>query len=66
VEEACRILEIPREGLHRLSPRQLAQHYRKKALECHPDRGGSHERFIQLGQAYKTLLAGRTPPRRKG
>ena len=57
LEEACRVLEITQEAFQRLSLRQLAQHYRRKALECHPDQGGSHEQFIRLTKAYKDLLA---------
>jgi hypothetical protein len=57
LEEARKSLDISQEGFQRLSLRQLAQHYRRKALECHPDRGGSHEQFIKLTRAYKDLLA---------
>jgi hypothetical protein len=57
LEEACKSLDISREFFERLSLKQLAQSYRKKALECHPDRGGSHEQFIMLTRAYKDLLA---------
>ncbi len=57
VEEACKSLEIDPSSLPKLSLKQLAQHYRKKALESHPDRGGTHEQFIALTRAYKDLLA---------
>jgi len=57
LEEACKLMDISQEGFPRLSLRQLAQHYRRKALECHPDRGGYHEQFIKLTKAYKDLLA---------
>jgi len=57
IEEACKLLDISQEGFERLSLKQLAQNYRKKALECHPDRGGSHEQFIRLTRAYRDLLA---------
>jgi hypothetical protein len=59
LEASCKLLEISEETFGRLSLRQLAQHYRKKALECHPDRGGSHEEFITLTKAYRDLLARR-------
>jgi hypothetical protein len=62
IEEACRVLDISQEGFPRLTLRQLAQHYRRKALECHPDQGGSHEQFIRLTKAYKDLLARKFPP----
>jgi hypothetical protein len=57
VSEACRLFAINEETFERLTVRQLAQHYRKQALECHPDRGGTHEQFITLTKAYKDLLA---------
>jgi len=61
LEEACKRLEISRETFERASLRDLAQHYRKKALESHPDRGGTHEAFIRLTRAYRDLLARRCP-----
>lgn len=45
--------------LKALSRRQLARLYRRRARELHPDRGGSHERFIRLAEAYQELLRGR-------
>ncbi len=56
LEEACGLLDIRRERFDRLSLKELAQHYRKKALECHPDRGGTHEQFIRVTRAYRDLL----------
>ncbi len=64
-EEACRILDIPPKVYQGFSPRQLSRHYRKKAMECHPDQGGSHEQFIRVTKAYKALLA-RLVPERQG
>lgn len=34
----------------------LTQSYRRKSLQVHPDRGGSHEDFVNLHRAYETLL----------
>ncbi|MEJ5357592.1 MAG: hypothetical protein WHT06_02860 [Desulfobacterales bacterium] len=45
--------------LKALNRRQLARLYRRRARELHPDRGGSHERFIRLAEAYQELLRGR-------
>jgi hypothetical protein len=59
LEEACRELDISPESFDQLSLRQLAQSYRKKALEQHPDRGGTHEQFIRLTKAYKDLVTRR-------
>jgi hypothetical protein len=65
LEAACGILGISQEVLEGFTPAALARHYRKQAMECHPDRGGSHERFIRLTQAYKALLAHRVPAARR-
>ncbi len=35
----------------------LARKFRKLARKHHPDRGGSHDRFVELSEAYQTLLA---------
>ncbi len=45
--------------LRAMNRRQLTRLYRRRARELHPDRGGSHERFIRLSEAYHRLLAGR-------
>ena len=29
--------------------------YRKKALKCHPDRGGSHEKMLEINEAFECL-----------
>lgn len=55
--EACGILDIEEQDFENFGLRQLARHYRQKALECHPDHGGSHENFIRLTNAYRELLA---------
>ena len=38
---------------HNFSINQLKKSYKKKSLESHPDRrGGSHEKFIKINEAY--------------
>lgn len=39
------------------SPREIKRAYRVKALEVHPDRGGSDEAFRDITRAYEKLLA---------
>jgi len=56
LEKACEILGISPRGFSSLSRRGVTQQYRQMALAYHPDRGGSHERFIRLTQAYRELL----------
>jgi len=64
LEAACGILGISPESLEGFTPGTLGRLYRKQAMECHPDRGGSHERFIRLTKAYRTLLARLVPSAR--
>lgn len=35
---------------------QIKNAYRKKAKEVHPDRGGAHDHFVALGEAYSVLI----------
>ncbi|WP_363330992.1 J domain-containing protein [Desulfonatronospira sp.] len=39
-----------------MSRRELTRIYRRRALKMHPDKGGDHEEFIRLNEAYQTLL----------
>ncbi len=34
----------------------LTKLYRQKAHELHPDKGGEHDSFVRLAEAYKQLL----------
>ncbi len=42
--------------LQQLDKRELTSLYRKAAKKLHPDKGGDHELFIQLTEAYKQIL----------
>ncbi len=53
---AFRLLGIPVEELKRLSKKELLKIFRKKAKELHPDKGGSHEKFIELRKIFEELL----------
>ena len=35
---------------------EIKKSYRKLVLQCHPDKGGSNDKFIELQTAYKTLI----------
>ena len=50
-------LNLPSEGA--LAPAQIKAAFRRLAQKAHPDRGGSHERFVRLAEARDALL----PPR---
>lgn len=47
VPEAYKVLGVP----HGASPEEISKAYKLKALEVHPDRGGSHEKMVELNVA---------------
>jgi hypothetical protein len=42
--------------LKKMSREELARLYRQKALDMHPDKGGDHDEFVKLTEAYHALL----------
>jgi hypothetical protein len=56
MEEISAIFGKGREALKRMSRRDLGRLYRRRAQELHPDKGGDHERFVKLNEAYHRLL----------
>ncbi len=44
------------EELRRMSRRELTRFFREKAHEHHPDKGGEHDRFVELVALYRELL----------
>ena len=59
-EEASTVFGVKKEALRTMTKRGLTRLYRRMAQKLHPDKGGTHEKFIQLTEAYNDLL------RRKG
>ncbi|WP_028574311.1 J domain-containing protein [Desulfonatronovibrio hydrogenovorans] len=59
-DEAGRIMGISSAILSSMSQRELTRIYRGLAMKMHPDRGGDHDQFIRLTQAYKMLLSKKT------
>ncbi|MBF0258289.1 MAG: J domain-containing protein [Desulfamplus sp.] len=53
---ACKIFNITRAHLDTLTKKSLTKLYRDIARQVHPDTGGSHEKFVELNNAYETLL----------
>ena len=45
-----------KEALKNMSRKELARLYRRKAQELHPDKGGDHDRFVKLTEAYHAVL----------
>jgi hypothetical protein len=46
----------PQEVLKKMSRKEFARLYRIKAMELHPDKGGDHDEFVKLTEAYHALL----------
>ncbi|THB81075.1 MAG: J domain-containing protein [Desulfobacteraceae bacterium] len=56
MDESLAVFNLTKEELSTLSRRALTRLYRKIASTRHPDTGGSHQEFIELNNAYQTLL----------
>jgi hypothetical protein len=56
MEEISGIFNKSREALKKMNRRDLGRLYRRRAQELHPDKGGDHERFVKLNEAYHKLL----------
>jgi hypothetical protein len=56
MEEMSAIFGQSRDALKKMNRRDLWRLYRRKAQELHPDKGGDHERFVKLNEAYRRLL----------
>ncbi len=54
--EASKLLGVSVELIKKATKKDLIKLYRKKAKEIHPDKGGSHEKFIQLKKVFERLL----------
>lgn len=65
LEEALAVFCLSEEAFSRLSRRDLARLYRRIALDTHPDRGGSHEKFVRVAGAYRTLVLHKGEPGRR-
>lgn len=56
MEEITGIFGKSREALKKINRRDLWRLYRRRAQDLHPDKGGDHERFLKLNEAYHKLL----------
>jgi hypothetical protein len=56
LKKASTIFGETQEALKKMSRKELARLYRRKAQELHPDKGGDHDRFVSLTEAYHALL----------
>jgi hypothetical protein len=56
LEEAGSLFGEQKDVLQTMSRRSLSRLYRRKAQALHPDKGGEHEAFIRLTEAYRELV----------
>ena len=56
LKEACAIFGQSKEELKKMSRKELTRQYRQKAQKLHPDKGGDHDKFVKLTEAYHELL----------
>jgi hypothetical protein len=56
LKKASAIFGETNAALKKMSRRELARLYRRKAQKLHPDKGGDHEKFVGLTEAYHELL----------
>jgi hypothetical protein len=54
--KARALFKIDKEAFKRMNKRALTRIYRKLARKHHPDRGGSHDQFVEINDAYQILL----------
>ena len=58
-QDACKVFGISVEKYREMSRRELIQHYRRSAQQMHPDKGGDHEEFVKMTEAYECLMSGK-------
>jgi hypothetical protein len=56
LRKALDLFHITQQELKALNKRGLTKIFRKLAREHHPDRGGSHDRFVEINNAYQILV----------
>ncbi len=56
LQEMAEVFAASREALKQMSGRELTRLFRRRAQELHPDKGGDHERFVRLSEAYVHLM----------
>jgi hypothetical protein len=59
---AREIFNLTAAELNTMGKRSLTRRFRKLAREHHPDKGGSHDKFVELSEAYQALLEKITRP----
>jgi hypothetical protein len=54
--EIVEIFGVTEANLNAMKKSELTKLFRQKAHELHPDKGGEHDSFVRLAEAYKLLL----------
>ena len=57
LQEASNIFKVSKDSLNNMGRSELARLYRRRAQKLHPDKGGDHDTFVKLTEAYHSLLA---------
>ena len=56
LSQAFKIFNLTAKTLESMDKQGLTREFRRLARQHHPDRGGSHDRFVELNNAYQALL----------
>ncbi len=59
LSEAGSIFGVDSSQLQQMTRTDLARLFRRKAMKLHPDKGGRHESFVKLIDAYRSLMRGK-------
>ena len=54
--EVVEIFGVTAEDLKTMNKDDLTKLFRQKAHELHPDKGGEHDDFVRLTEAYEQLV----------
>lgn len=55
-DEALEVFGLAKEEFAAMNKKDITKRFREKAHDAHPDKGGDHDAFVRLAEAYKTLL----------
>lgn len=55
-KKARMVFNIDKQTMKTMSRRELTRRYRELARKHHPDKGGSHDAFVELNNAFQALL----------
>ena len=56
LSRALKIFNLTAKALESMDKKDLTREFKRLARQHHPDKGGSHDRFVDLSNAYQALL----------